>query len=58
MQPCMSTGNPASLFNRKFIKDIDELYGEFQAGADTDSKAPLTNYTFDDAEPSIVGKRG
>ena len=51
-------GIPLHLFNRKFIKDIDELYGEFQAGADTDSKAPLTNYTFDDAEPSIVGKRG
>ena len=51
-------GIPLHLFNRKFIKDIDELYGEYQAGADTDSKAPLTNYTFEDAEPSIVGKRG
>ena len=51
-------GIPLHLFNRKFIKDIDELYGEYQAGDDTDSKAPLTNYTFEDAEPSIVGKRG
>lgn len=51
-------GIPLHLFNRKFIKDIDELYGEYQAGEDTESKAPLTNYTFDDAEPSIVGKRG
>ena len=51
-------GIPLHLFNRKFIKDIDELYGEYQAGEDTDSKAPLTNYTFGDAEPSIVGKRG
>ena len=45
------------LFNRKFIKDINELYGEYQAGADTDSKGPLTNFTFDDAEPSIVSER-
>lgn len=51
-------GIPLHLFNRKFIKDIDELYGEYQAGDDTESRAPLTNFTFDDAEPSIVGKRG
>ncbi len=51
-------GIPLHLFNRKFIKDIDELYGEYQAGADTETKGPLTNFTFDDAEPSIVGKRG
>lgn len=48
----------ASGFNRKFIKDIDKFYGEYQAGEDTDSKAPLTNFTFDDVEPSIVGERG
>lgn len=46
------------LFNRKFIKDINEFYGEYQAGADTDSKGPLTNFTLDDVEPSIVGERG
>ena len=51
-------GIPLHLFNRKFIKDIDELYGEYQAGEDTDSKGPLTNFTFDDAEPSIVTERG
>ena len=51
-------GIPLHLFNRKFIKDIDEFYGEYQAGEDTDSKGPLTNYTFDDVEPSIVGERG
>ena len=33
---------PLHLLNRKFIKDIDEFYGEYQAGADTDSRAPLT----------------
>ena len=51
-------GIPLHLFNRKFIKDINELYGEYQAGADIDSKGPLTNFTFDDAEPSIVAERG
>ena len=51
-------GIPLHLFNRKFIKDIDTFYGEYQAGEDTDSKAPLTNFTFDDVEPSIVGERG
>ncbi len=46
------------LFNRKFIKDINEYYGEFQAGADIEARGPLTNYTFDDVEPSIVKERG
>ena len=51
-------GIPLHLFNRKFIKDINELYGEFQAGADAEARGPLTNFTFDDAEPSIVAERG
>ena len=51
-------GIPLHLFNRKFIKDINEFYGEYQAGEDTDSRAPLTNYTFEDVEPSIVTERG
>ena len=51
-------GIPLHLFNRKFIKDINELYGDYQAGQDTDSKGPLTSFTTDDAEPSIVTKRG
>ena len=46
------------LFNRKFIKDINELYGEYQAGADLEPRTPLTNYEFDDAEPGIVAERG
>ena len=50
-------GIPLHLFNRKFIKDINELYGDFQAGADSETRGPLTNFTFDDAEPSIVTKR-
>ncbi|MBE6903833.1 MAG: 4Fe-4S ferredoxin [Ruminococcaceae bacterium] len=51
-------GIPLHLFNRKFIKDINEFYGEYQAGADIEAQAPLTNYTFDDVEPSIVKERG
>ena len=43
---------------RKFIKDINELYGEYQAGADLEPRTPLTNYTTEDAEPGIVAERG
>ncbi len=49
---------PLHLLNRKFIKDINELYGEYQAGADIESKGPLTDYTQEDVEPSIVHERG
>jgi ferredoxin len=51
-------GIPLHLFNRKFIKDINELYGDFQAGEDTEARGPLTNFRLDDCEPSIVTKRG
>lgn len=51
-------GIPLHLLNRKFIKDINEFYGEYQAGEDTDSRGPLTSFTFEDVEPSIVGERG
>ena len=43
---------PLHLLNRKFISDIDRLYGEYQAGEDTTSKGPLTSFTKEDAEPS------
>lgn len=49
---------PLHLLNRKFIKDINSLYGEYQAGADTTSRAPLNDYSTDDCEPSIVHERG
>jgi ferredoxin len=48
---------PLHLLNRKFIKDINELYGEYQAGAEVGSRAPLVNYTEGDVEPSIVYHR-
>ncbi len=49
---------PIHLLNRKYIKDMNELYGEYQAGADMDTKPPLMDFTFDDCEPSIVHERG
>ena len=48
---------PLHLLNRKFIKDIDEFYGDYQAGTEVGSRAPLVNYTTDDLEPSkAVGR--
>lgn len=49
---------PLHLLNRKFIKDANELYGEFQAGEDTETRFPLVDFTFDDCEPSVVYERG
>ncbi len=49
---------PLHLLNRKFIKDMDELYGEYQAGDNDDVKHPLISFTYDDAEPSVVRERG
>lgn len=46
-------GIPLHLFNRKFIKDINALYGEYQAGSDLETRAPLTNFCQDDAEPGV-----
>ncbi len=51
-------GIPLHLFNRKFIKDINELYGDYTAGAEAGSRAPLVSFEMDDAEPSIVNERG
>ena len=45
---------PLHLLNRKFIKDIDNLYGEFHAGETAEGKTPLTEYTEGDTEPNDV----
>ncbi|MBE5745458.1 MAG: 4Fe-4S ferredoxin [Clostridiales bacterium] len=45
---------PLHLLNRKFIKDIDGLYGQFQAGETDEGKTPLTSYTEGDVEPKDV----
>ncbi|MDO4363521.1 MAG: 4Fe-4S dicluster domain-containing protein, partial [Clostridia bacterium] len=49
---------PLHLLNRKFIKDANELYGEYQAGEDADSRFPLVNFDYNDCEPSVVYERG
>jgi ferredoxin len=49
---------PLHLLNRKFIQDINRLYGDYQAGADARACSPLTEYAKDDAEPGIVSSRG
>ncbi len=43
---------PLHLLNRKFIKDIDTFYGEYQAGETSEGKTPLTSYTTGDVEPN------
>jgi len=42
---------PLHLLNRKFIKDINEFYGEYQAGTEVGNRAPIVDYTTDDIEP-------
>ena len=49
---------PLHLLNRKFIKDINEFYGDYQAGAEVGSRAPLVDYTLNDVEPGEVFDRG
>ena len=48
---------PLHLLNRKFIKDINEFYGDYQAGAEVGSRAPLVDYTTEDLEPGEVFDR-
>lgn len=49
---------PLHLLNRKFIKDINSFYGEYQAGAEVGSRAPIVNYTTEDLEPGEAVERG
>ena len=51
-------GIPLHLLNRKFIKDMDTLYGDYQAGENSEGRHPLINFTKADAEPSVVLNRG
>ena len=49
---------PLHLLNRKFIKDMNELYGSYQAGEGEEERTPMTSYTKTDADPAIVKERG
>lgn len=51
-------GIPLHLLNRKLIKDMNELYGDYQAGETIGGRHPLTDYTLNDAEANIVETRG
>ncbi len=46
------------LLNRKFIKDIDALYGDYQAGAELGQRPPIVDFTKEDAEPNEAVERG
>ena len=47
---------PLHLLNRKFIKDINAFYGDYQAGEDPDAKPPLGTYRTDDREAGQGGQ--
>ena len=49
---------PLHLLNRKFIRDIDRLYGDYQAGEEEGSRAPLVSYTQSDPEPKAAVEGG
>lgn len=50
-------GIPLHLFNRKYIKDINEFYGDYSAGETAGQRGPLINFTLNDVEPQIVSDR-
>ncbi len=45
---------PLHLINRKYIKDINVNYGEYQAGAEVNAHNPLVAYKTDDVEANEV----
>ena len=49
---------PLHLLNRKFIKDINTFYGEYQAGETQGNRSPLVDYTLDDLEATDALKKG
>ncbi len=46
---------PLHLLNRKFIKDINTYWGEYQAGEDPEARPPLGRYEKNDIEPGEAG---
>ncbi len=45
---------PLHLLNRKYIMEMNELYGTYQAGASVDARNPLVDFKEEDDEPSII----
>ena len=50
-------GIPLHLLNRKFIKDINEIYGDYQAGSDLETRPPMLTIKEEDPETSIISDR-
>lgn len=50
-------GIPLHLLNRKFIKDINEFYGDYQAGEIADQRNPLVNFTEGDIEATAISDK-
>ena len=49
---------PLYLLNRKFIKDINEIYGDYQAGSDMETKPAMLTFNAEgDPETTIVYDR-
>jgi len=51
-------GIPLHKLNRKIIKDINELYGEYDAGVDPSIEAPIGTYKLDDRDSFIANGGG
>ena len=49
---------PLHLLNRKYVKDINEFYGDYQAGDIAEQRNPLVNFGDDDIEPTTVSDKG
>ena len=49
---------PLHLLNRKFISDINRLYGDYQAGETDNGRSPLVNFSKGDGEPCDFDKGG
>ena len=50
-------GIPLYLLNRKYIKDINEIYGDYQAGSDMETKPAMLTFKTNDPETTIVWDR-
>lgn len=50
-------GIPLHLLNRKFIKDINEFYGDYQAGEVAEQRNPLVNFTEGDIEATAISDK-
>lgn len=49
---------PLHLINRKLIKDMNTLYGEYQAGEKLEQMNPHVGFTTDDCETTVVSDEG